>query len=108
MKRGEIWTGAGSGRASEPRPVVILQSDYFDATEAVTVCFLTSSERAMPLLRVPVPASPENGLSQDSWAMIDAVTTLKRANLCERVGVLEREHLITIGQRIPMFLGLAD
>lgn len=108
MKRGEIWTGAGSGRASKPRPVVILQSDYFAATDAVTVCFLTTYQRDMPLLRVPVPASATNRLAQDSWAMIDTITTLKRANLRERVGELEREHLITIGQRIPMFLGLAD
>ena len=108
MRRGEIWTGAGSGRASKPRPVVILQSDYFDATDAVTVCFLTSHERDMPLLRVSVPATSANGLSHDSWAMIDAITTLKRSNLRERVGDLEREHLVTIGQRIPMFLGLAD
>lgn len=108
MKRGEIWTGAGSGRASKPRPVVILQSDYFDATDAVTVCFLTSHKREMPLLRVSVPASSENGLSQDSWAMIDTITTLKRANLRERIGVIEREHLLSIGQRIPMFLGLAE
>lgn len=106
MKRGEIWTGAD--RASKPRPVIILQSDFFDATQAVTVCFLTTHRNDMPLLRVPIPASRDNGLTQDSWAMIDAITTLKRSNLRERIGTVEPDHLIAIGQRIPMFLGLAE
>lgn len=106
MRCGDLG-GAGTGRASKPRPVVILQNDYFDGTDALTVCLLTSYERDA-LFRVPVAASAENGLSQDSWAMIDAITMLKRTNLWARVGVHEREHLITIGQRIPMFIGLVD
>jgi mRNA-degrading endonuclease toxin of MazEF toxin-antitoxin module len=45
MKRGPIWTVAGSGDFdAKPRPVVILQDDRFDATDSVTVCALTSAQ----------------------------------------------------------------
>ena len=38
MKRGELWTTAdGSGYASKPRPVVIVQDDAFTARDSVTV-----------------------------------------------------------------------
>jgi mRNA interferase MazF len=38
VKRGELWTMAGgSGYASKPRPVVIVQDDAFTARDSVTV-----------------------------------------------------------------------
>ena len=43
MKRGELWTLAGSGPySSKPRPVVVVQDSLFDATDSITVCPLTS------------------------------------------------------------------
>jgi mRNA interferase MazF len=39
MKRGDIWTVAGGpGYAGNPRPVMVLQDNRFDATESITVC----------------------------------------------------------------------
>ncbi|KRF20959.1 growth inhibitor PemK [Nocardioides sp. Soil797] len=107
MRRGEIWTGSGSGLASKPRPVVVIQDDRFDATESVTVCLLTTSPRDLPLLRVPVAASATNGLSEDSRVMLDRVTTLRRSNLRERIGTLEHEHLIAVERGLVVFLGIA-
>ena len=52
MRRGEVWTAAGGkDYAGKPRPVVIVQSDAFDATESVTVCGLTTNPTEAPLAR---------------------------------------------------------
>lgn len=108
MRRGEIWTGAGAGLASKPRPVLVLQDDRFDATSSVTVCLIISSALDVPLLRVPIPADTATGLDQASWVMLDKITTLRRSNLRERIGHLEREYLVEVERGLLVFLGLAD
>jgi mRNA interferase MazF len=108
VRRGAIWSGVGAGLASKPRPVVILQHDRFDGTDSATVCPLTSTKHDAPLLRVPVPASTVNGLSLDSWVMLDKVGTLRRANLRDRIGTLEHEHMVAVERGLIVFLGIAD
>ena len=88
--------------------MVILQHDRFDGTDSIAVCPLTTAALDAPLLRVPVPASSTNGLSQDSRVMLDKVTTLRRANLRERIGTLEHEHMIAVERGLIVFLGIAD
>ena len=62
MKRGEIWTAAGGpGYAGKPRPVVIVQSDAFDATKFVTTYGLTTDPTEAPLARVLIAPSETNG-----------------------------------------------
>jgi mRNA interferase MazF len=63
LKRGEIWTGAGDAQyAANPRPVVIIQNDYFDLLESVTICGFTSDPAELPFSRVLVEPSKLNGL----------------------------------------------
>jgi mRNA interferase MazF len=39
MRRGEIWTVAGSAAyTGKPRPAVIIQDDRFDANDSIVVC----------------------------------------------------------------------
>jgi len=40
--------------------------------------------------------------------MIDKVTTLRRTNLPERIGTVEREHLLALERGLVVFLGMAD
>jgi hypothetical protein len=40
---------------------MIIEDDRFDGTDSVVVCLMTSTEAAMPLLRVPVPADEVSG-----------------------------------------------
>jgi mRNA-degrading endonuclease toxin of MazEF toxin-antitoxin module len=52
MTRGDIWTVAGGKEcARQPRPVVIIQDDNFDATGSITVCAFTTDETDAPLLQ---------------------------------------------------------
>jgi mRNA interferase MazF len=63
MKRGEIWTVAGSkDYAGKPRPVVILQDDRFDATASITVCAFTTDPTEAPMFRLLIQPTDRNGL----------------------------------------------
>ena len=104
LRRGEIVTVAGGVYASNPRPALIVQDDRFDATDSLTVCPFTSTEVDAPLLRVHVKADGENGLDQDSFLMVDKLTTVRRSN-AHVVGRLGATTLIEFERRVLVFLG---
>jgi mRNA interferase MazF len=105
MRRGDIVTVAGGVYASKPRPALIVQDDRFDATDSLTVCPLTTTELDTPLLRVPVVADEGNGLGQDSYLMVDKITTVRRSNARTVVGRLEATTLVEFERRLLVFLG---
>ena len=105
--RGEIWTVGGGVYASKTRPAVIIQDDFFDDTESVTVLPLTTTNVDAALLRLPLMGTPNNGLTQDSWVMIDKLTTVRRSHLGRRVGRISASDLVTVERMMTVFLGLA-
>ena len=108
MKRGEIWTMAGgSGYASKPRPVVIIQDDAFDETASIIVCLVTSEAIEAPILRLPVEPTSDNGLHQTSDLMVDKVVTVPRGRLGQRIGQLGNDDLLRLNRSLLVFLGLA-
>lgn len=107
MRRGAIVTVAGGVYSSKPRPALVIQDDRFDETESLTVCPLTTTEVEAPLLRVSVLPTAENGLSHDSYVMVDKVTTVRRAHARQVVGRLDPSTLIEVERRLLVFLGFA-
>ncbi len=105
MRRGDIVTVAGGVYTSKPRPALIVQDDRFDATDSLTVCPFTSTEVDAPLLRVAVPAEKANGLDQDSFLMVDKITTVRRSNARSVLGRLETTTLVEFERRLLVFLG---
>ena len=105
MRRGDIVTVAGGVYASKTQPALVVQDDRFDATDSVTVCPLTTTEVEAPLLRVPVVANEANGLSQDSYLMVDKITTVRRSNARTVFGRLEATTLVEFERRLLVFLG---
>lgn len=105
MRRGDIVTVAGGVYATKPRPTLILQDDRFHATASVTVCPFTSYEVDAPLLRIAVTADEENGLDQDSFLMVDKLTTIRRSNAHARIGRLAATTLVELERRLLAFLG---
>ncbi|MDR3360218.1 MAG: type II toxin-antitoxin system PemK/MazF family toxin [Bifidobacteriaceae bacterium] len=74
----------GAGRlTSEPRPVLVVQSDLFVSAGFVTVAPVTSTRVASPT-RVAMPATPATGLEREAWVMADKLQTAPRANLQTR------------------------
>ena len=108
MKRGELWTIAGgSGYTSKPRPVVIVQDDAFTARDSVTVCLITTDPSDLPVFRVPVEPTTENGLRAPSRLMVDEVTTVPRSRLGQCIGHLADDDLLRLNRSLLVFLGLA-
>lgn len=107
MNRGEIWTVAGGVYASKPRPALIIQDDRFDATDSVTVLPLTTAAVSAPLLRIPVTPSAMTGIREDSAVMVDKPTTVRRANVGERLGRIPAAQMVEVERALMVFLGLA-
>ena len=108
MKRGEVWTGAGSrDYAGKPRPVVVVQDDRFDATGSITICAFTSDPTDAPLLRIAVEASETNGLRTTCRLMVDKMTTMPKRKLGTRIGRLADDDMVRLNRAMTVFLGLA-
>jgi mRNA interferase MazF len=109
VKRGEVWTAAsGSGYAGKPRPVAIVQDDRFSETDSITICPLTTDSGPMPLFRVAVDPSRENGLAQLSRLMADKLLTVPKDKLDRRIGCLDDATMLRLNRAITVFLGIAN
>jgi mRNA interferase MazF len=108
VRRGEVWTIAGSADyAGKPRPVVIVQDDVFDATASVTICAFTTDPTEAALFRVVVEPTEKNGLQKRSSLMVDKITTIPKGKVGEQVGRLDDEDVVRLNRAILVFLGLA-
>jgi mRNA interferase MazF len=109
LRRGEIWTVAGSGDyAGKPRPVVILQEDRFDMTKSITVCGLTTNATDAPLFRLPVEPSQVNGLRSECRLMVDKITTVPKSKIGARIGRLADEDIVRLNRAVVVFLGIGS
>lgn len=59
------------------------------------------------LFRLPIAATPENGLTAASRLMVDKITTMARANLGRRIGRLADTDIVRLNRAIVVLLGLA-
>ena len=108
MNRGELWTVSGGTYAQKPRPALIIQDDLFAASESVTLLPLTSQLTDAPLLRLRVEPGQLTGLETISQIMVDKLTTVRRANLGQRVGRVDAKTVVVVEQSLAIFLGLAS
>ena len=108
MRRGEIWTVAGSkDYAGKPRPVVILQDDHFDATASITICAFTTDPTEAPLFRLPIEPNARNGLRTPCRLMVDKITTIPKSKIGSLLGRLDDEDVLRLNRAVLVFLGLA-
>lgn len=108
MRRAEVWTVAGGANyTGKPRPAVIVQDDRFD-TDSVTICPFTTDPTTAPLFRLPISASPTNGLRENSQLMVDKLTTVRRSRLGDQLGVLDDADVVRLNRAIVVFLGIAS
>jgi mRNA interferase MazF len=108
VKRGEIWTvSGGTGYAGKPRPVVIVQDDRFDVTEAITICAFTTREKDSPLFRLRIEPDGQNGLIEPSSLMVDKLTTVSKKRMAKRLGRIGDHDIVRLNRAILVFLGIA-
>lgn len=112
MKRGEIWTVAGSSEYSgKPRPAVVVQDERFD-TSSVTVCLMTTTLldtriAGIAELRPQLIPSELNGLRETSQIMVDKLASLRTEKLGARIGELSEAEVQELDDALLIFLGLA-
>ena len=109
MRRGEIWTVAGSkDYAGEPRPALVLQDDPFDATDPLRSASITTDPPEAPLFRILIAPSERNGLNTLSRLMVDKITTVPKNKLGHRIGHLDAKDMVRVNQAIQFFLVWVD
>ncbi|MEX8549223.1 MAG: type II toxin-antitoxin system PemK/MazF family toxin [Mucilaginibacter sp.] len=114
LKRFDIWiTDMNPPFGSEPgkvRPVVIVQSDVLHQFNypATIVCPISSQQKGVSKIRIPVKSTETNGLKKDSSIIVDQITAIDLGRLRERVGYLEVEYRQTLYESIFEILDLAN
>jgi mRNA interferase MazF len=106
VNRGDLITIALPGDYGKPRPALVVQSDAFSGLESVTVLRLTSETHRLPLIRITVEPTIENGLVKRSQIMIDKAATVPRAKIGQRIGRLQPTTMRTVGTALARFLSL--
>lgn len=114
MKRGEIyWADLVPRSGSEQsgrRPVLLISHDAFNevpAWRSIIVVPITTSasqgKRGPTVVELPVAAA---GLSKTSFALCHQVTTLDRAKLTRKLGVLPSEALQEVAEGLKAAMDL--
>lgn len=107
MTRGEIWTSAsGIDYGNKPRPVVIIQHQYFEFLDSVMYCGFTRDATDLPLFRVAIEPSESNGLEFASRIMVDKILTTPKTKLGYRIGQLSEADIARLNTALATFLGL--
>ncbi|THK37677.1 type II toxin-antitoxin system PemK/MazF family toxin [Ensifer sp. MPMI2T] len=107
MKRGDLVTVAMRGDNGKPRPAVVIQSDIFLATDGVLVLPLTTTLHPMPIYRIDVEPSPENGLRERSQIMLDRLGHIRREKIGDVIGQLDPQTMQQLERLLAVFLGIA-
>src|SRR5262249_43666524 len=115
MRRAEVFWAQLSPRSGAEqtgrRPVIVVSHDAFNEApgwRSVIIVPLSTSEAQARRGPTAVPLAPgAGGLRQASVALCHQVTTLDRAKLTERVGVLPAEVLSRLEDGLRAALDLA-
>jgi mRNA interferase MazF len=106
VSRGDLITIALPGDYGKPRPALVVQSDAFSGLASVTVLRLTSETHSLPLIRITVEPSSENGLAKRSQIMIDKAATVPRTKIGQRIGRLRPATMRMVAVALSRFLEL--
>lgn len=104
--RGEVWTVAGPGYASKPRPAVVVQSDGTDSFESTIVCLLTTDGSIRCDTRVAVSPDEQNGLKKPCFVMADKIVTMRKSSLGKKLGELSCDDMGKVDEALRAALGI--
>lgn len=112
MERGEIWwaslpdpTGSAPGFR---RPVLIVQSDFFNLSQIQTVIVAAVSSN-LNLVAAPgnvFLSASESGLPKDSVVNISQIITVNKRALTEKVSQLNSKQFAQIESSLRLVLNL--
>jgi len=103
VTRGEVWWADLPGPAGR-RPVLLLSRDEAYAVRAlVTVAPVTTRIRGIP---VEVPLGPKDGMPKAGVVNLDAIITIAKSALRERVASLSLDKRRAVNEAIHFALDL--
>ena len=113
FKKGEIWwADLDEPRGSEPgyrRPVVIVQSDYFNKSKIQTVIVAVISSN-LNLAKAPgnikLGATKTIGLNKESIINVSQVITLDKSYLIEKTGKLSTNQKQELNEGLKLVLDI--
>ena len=108
MKRGEFVTIGLQGDHGNPRPALVVQSDYFAEHPSIVLLLVTTELREMPLYRITVEPSAENGLMKRSQIMVDKIQAVRREKIGGRFGRIDADTMLEVNRAMAMFYGIAS
>lgn len=100
-------TVAMSNDYGEPRPALVIQSNFLNETDSVLVCLLTTSLRDAPFYRFLLPAGEATGLRQPSQVMVDKIMAVRRDRCGAPIGRVDNTALLALGRRLAFVVGIA-
>jgi mRNA interferase MazF len=106
IARGDLVVAVFAGDYGKPRPALAVQSNAFAGVESVTLLPLTSDLYDLPLVRVRVEPTPQNGLRERSDVMIDKTLTVSRDKVGRHIGRLDPATMRVVNIALTRFLGL--
>jgi mRNA interferase MazF len=107
LKRGDLITVSISGDYGEPRPALIVQSDFLSQTDSILVCLLTTTLREAPLYRLTIPEGQTTGLRQPLQIMVDKIMAVRRDRCGDRIGSVDASVLSTLGEMLAFVVGVS-
>ena len=111
-ERGEIWwVDLGEPRGSSPgfeRPVVIIQSDFFNQTKIKTaiVAIITTNLRLAQLTGNILLSTKASGLKEESVVNVSQLFTVDRQDLFDFVGTLSERKMEQLDKGLRLVLSL--
>ncbi len=112
VERGEIWwADLGEPRGSSPgfhRPVVIIQSDYFNKTRMNTlvVAIITTNLRLAEMPGNVLLSKRTSGLEKESVVNNSQIFTVDKTDLLDFVGTLPGRKMEQIDEGLRLVLSL--
>jgi mRNA interferase MazF len=107
LKRGDIATAAPPGEFGKPRPVLIIQALTDVPPERVTVILITADLLRLPLLRIPIEPTAQNGLERSSEIAVDNIQTFSVKKLGGVVGFADALTMRLVDAAMSRHLGLS-
>lgn len=61
----------------------------------------------VPLIRIDIIPSSENGLEKRSQLMIDKISSVPKSKLGKRIGMLTAQDMASVDRALVIYLGLS-
>ena len=114
MKRGDIYWATLSPRSGSEqsglRPVIIISHDAFNQTSAwrsiIVIPLSTSTTQARRGPTVVTLSAGTAGVTGESYAICHQITTLDRAKLTDKIGVLSTDILTQLERALLASVGI--